>query len=129
MPSTRCFTPFEKGQIYGLHKHAYWPLQKIATALDTTKGAVSKVITRIEAEPRTPPRRGRPPVLTTRKRRRLIDRIRTDAQSRRLKLEHIAYLEAIDCQLITIRRALAREGYHRYIARSKPWLILEHKER
>ncbi|KYG39934.1 hypothetical protein M433DRAFT_9570 [Acidomyces richmondensis BFW] len=65
MPQRKPFTPFEQGVIYGLHKHANWPLQQIATKLNTTKGAISKLICRVEREPRTPPLRGRPPVLTT----------------------------------------------------------------
>ena len=129
MPSTRCFTPFEKGQICGLHKHAHWPLQQIATALDTTKGAISKVITRVEAEPRTPPRRGRPPLVTTRKRRRLVDKLTADAQTRRLRLDHLAYHAGLDFHIDTIRRALSKEGYKRYVATRKPWLTQEHKAR
>jgi transposase len=128
MPSTRCFTPFEKGQIYGLHKHAHWPLQRIATALDTTKGAVSKIIHRVESEPQTPTRKGRPPVITTRKRQRLVNRLSTDAQSRRLKLEHLAQLEGLNHHHKTIAKALDKEGYHRRIARRKPWLSQTHKE-
>ena len=97
--------------------------------MNTTKGAISKVITRIESEPRTPPRQGRYPVFTTRKRRRLIDRITTDAESRRLRLEHVPYLEGINCHLQTLREALHKEGYHRRIARAKPWLKPEHIQR
>ena len=126
MPHTRCFTPFEKGLIYGLHKHAHWPLQRIATAVNSSKGVISRVIARIEAEPHTPQRVGRPPIITTRKRQRLIDKLATDAQSRRLRLDYLAHFEGIPGHLNTIRTALAKEGYYRRIARAKPWLTPKH---
>jgi transposase len=129
MPATKCFTPFEKGQIYGLYKHAHWPLKQIAAALDSTKGAISKVITRLEAEPRTPPRKGRPPAVTTRKRQRLVKRLTADAHSRRLRLDILAYQEGLEHCTATIRQALLKEGYKRRVARKKPWLTQAHKDK
>lgn len=106
------FTPFEQGVIYGLYKHANWPLQQIATKLNTTKGTISTVITRLEREPKTPPRRGRPPVLTTRKRRRLINRLTADAYYRRLRIDQIAQLEDFHYDIRTLRKALQRKAIH-----------------
>ncbi len=128
MPPTRkIFSPFEQGQIYGLHKHAHWPLQRIADALETTKSTVSRIIIRTERLPQTPPRRGRPPAVTTRKRRRLVNRLVSDANYRRLRLNQIAALEGLQFHAQTIAKALAKEGYSRYIARKKPLLTEAHK--
>lgn len=121
------FTPFEQGVIYGLYKHANWPLQQIATKLNTTKGTISTVITRLEREPKTPPRRGRPPVLTTRKRRRLINRLTADAYHRRLRIDQIAQLKDFHYDIRTLRKALQKEGYSRRIAYKKLLLTEAHK--
>lgn len=127
MPQRKPFTPFEQGVIYGLHKHANWPLQQIATKLNTTKGAISKLICRVEREPRTPPLRGRPPVLTTRKRQRLVNRLTIDAFHRRLRIDQIGQLEGFNFCIRTLRRALQKEGYSRRPAQRKPFLTERHK--
>lgn len=110
-PRRKPFSDFEKGQIWSLYKHAHWPLQRIADIFSTTKGPISNAISRLERELRTPPRRGRPPVITTRKRKRLVNRLTANAASRRLRIDQLAYLEDMRFHIQTLRKALQKEGY------------------
>lgn len=119
---------FDKGGVWALHKHAHWPLQRIATAIGCSKSTISRIINRIEREPKTPVRQGRPRVITTRKRQRLVNRLTTDAQSRRLSLQQLARLEGLTHDLKTIRKALDLEGYRRYAATKKPFLTQAQKD-
>lgn len=89
MPQIKPFTSFEKGVIYGLQKHANWSLQQIATQLNTTKGAVSKLICRIERDPRTPPPQGMPLELTIRKFQYLVNQLIINIFYRRLRISKI----------------------------------------
>ncbi|KXL43869.1 MAG: hypothetical protein FE78DRAFT_33160 [Acidomyces sp. 'richmondensis'] len=53
------FTPFDQGRIYGLHEAGY-SQREIAERLNTDKATIGRVLKRLERDPRTPPRRGRP---------------------------------------------------------------------
>ena len=117
-------TSYQRGQIVALHRYAHWPIRQISDALLISKASVYRVTLQSEhGEPSTPPRpTGRRPVCTTRKRRRLVDRLTSDAYHRRLKLNDIAILEGLDFNIRTLRKAAAKEGYSRRIARQKPLL-------
>jgi transposase len=125
----RWLSSFEKGQIVALYRHAHWPIQQISSTLNIPKTSVYRVTLQSEyGDPQTPPRpKGRRPVCTTRKRRRLIDRLSTDAFHRRLRLDQIAFLEGFRYDIRTIQKALWIEGYRRRRARKKPWLTEAHK--
>jgi len=121
------FTPFDQGRIYGLYEAGY-SQREIAEKLNTDKGTIGRVLKRLERDPRTPPRRGRPTVLSTSKRQRLVDRLTLDASHRRLRIEQIAHLEGLDnYDIKTIRRALLKEGYSRHPAQRKPLLTERNK--
>jgi len=121
------FTPFDQGRIYGLHEAGY-SQREIAERLNTDKGTIGRVLKRLERDPRTPPRRGKPTVLSTSKHQRLVDRLTLDAFYRRLRIEQIAHLEGLDNHDIkTIRKALLKEGYSRHPAQRKPLLSERNK--
>jgi len=123
-------TSFQKGQIVALHRHARWSIQRISEALSISKSSVYRVTLQSEhSDPSTPVRpRGRRPVCTTRKRRRLVNCLTSDASYRRLRLDHIAHLCGLDFDIRTLRKAVLKEGYTRRIARQKPLLTEAQKE-
>jgi transposase len=121
---------YQRGQIVALYRFAHWPIQRISDTLQISKTTVYRIATKSEyEEPRTPPRpKGRPPVCTTRKRRRLVDRLQLSTENRRLPLNQLAHLEDLHFDIRTLRKALQREGYSRRIARAKPLLNEIQKE-
>lgn len=122
---------YKRGQIVALYRFAHWSQQQIADTLKISRTSVRRIIHQSEyEEPRTPPRpKGRPAVYTTRKRIRLVDRLRLSAENRRLPLDQLASLEDLHYDIRTLRKALEKEGYTRRIARAKPLLTKIQKER
>ena len=129
MPAATWLTSYQKGQIVALHRYAHWSIDHISNTLSILKSSVYRICLQSEhGDPITPPRpKGRKAVCSTRKRRRLIDRLSTDSFHRRLRLDQISDLEGFDFCTRTLIIALAKEGYHRRIARKKPWLTDAHK--
>jgi transposase len=121
---------YQRGQIVALYRFAHWPIQRISDTLQISKTTVYRIATKSEyEEPRTPPRpKGRPPVCTTRKRRRLVDRLQLSTENRRLPLNQLAHLKDLHFDIRTLRKALQREGYSRRIVRAKPLLNEIQKE-
>jgi transposase len=130
MPGQR-IDSYKRGQIVALHRFAHWSQHQIADTLQISRTTVRRIVHQSEhGEPRTPPRpKGRPPVCTTRKRSRLVDRLRLSTENRRLPLDQLARLEHLHYDIRTLRKALEKEGYSRRIARSKPLLTEKQKER
>ena len=130
MPGQR-IDSYKRGQIVALHRFAHWSQHQIAHTLQISRTTVRRIVHQSEhGEPRTPPRpKGRPPVCTTRKRSRLIDRLRLSTENRRLPLDQLARLKHLHYDIRTLRKALEKEGYSRRIARSKPLLTEKQKER
>lgn len=122
---------YQRGQIVALYRYAHWPIQRISDTLRIFKTTVHRIATQSETtEPTTPPRpRERRPVCTTRKRQRLVNRLRLSTENRRLPLDRLANLEDLHYDIRTLRRALRQEGYSRRIARAKPLLTEAHKLR
>ncbi|KAF8434899.1 hypothetical protein BGX38DRAFT_152224 [Terfezia claveryi] len=75
----------------------------------------------------SPTRKGRPPKLVQQQHQRLIEIATSSALHRHICL--IAELSGITASENTIRKAFEAEGYHRCIARIKPWLSDQAKQR
>lgn len=67
-------------------------------------------------------RSGRPKMLTSPQRKRLIEWATLDSSSRRLSLTEIARQAGIQDSSKLLQRTFAQEGYHRRVARQKPFL-------
>ena len=80
--------------------------------------------------PSTPQRKsrmGRPHLLGAAERKKLITLATASASNRRKPLTEIALLAGIQASSQTLQRSFAHEGYHRRIARKKPFLPPKNK--
>ena len=114
-------------EILTLFHRAKWNKTKIAKELNIAHSTVRLAIKRGICTPTKPT--GRPPILTTRKRRRLVNRATLDAYHRRLTYEEIADIEGISACRRTLTKAFEKEQYHRRKAAEKPLLTPKHMER
>ena len=108
-------------KIRALKHLAHWPYRQISAAT----GVALTTVYRIAHPPVTPPHknmRGRHNILRTPHREKLISLATASAENRRkpyLEIAHMAGLTACDC---TLRRTMSSAGYHRRVARKKPFL-------
>jgi len=116
-----------RSKIRALRNHAEWTFRRIAQEVGV---AVSTVFS-ICSAPATPRKTkvGRPKILTTPIRKRLVDFATASQKNRRLPYTEVAELAGVSADLRTLRTAFAAEGYHRRIARSRPFLSLKAKEK
>jgi len=110
-----------------LRNHAQWTFHRIAQEVEV---AVSTVFS-ICSAPATPRKTkvGRPKVLTTPIRKRLVDFATASQKNRRLPHREVAELAGVSADLRTLRTAFAAEGYHPTIDRSQLFLSLKAKEK
>lgn len=92
-PRGQRLTERERTQILTLYTIAKWNLRQIARELRIARSTVQLCVRSGLCTPKRPP--GRKPILTTKKRRRLVHRATLDAFHRRLPYEEIAELEDI----------------------------------
>ena len=113
-------------KIRALKHFAHWPYQQISAAT----GVALSTVYRIAHPPVTSPyknTRGRHSILRTPHREKLISLATASAENRRkpfLEITQMAGLTACDR---TLRRTMSSAGYHRRVARKKPFL--SHKTR
>lgn len=102
-------------------RYAGWTFQQIA---DDQALAVSTVygICNSPATPQREGRCGRPLILDTPTRRQLVFAATATAESRRKPWSDVAEEIGIRVSAKTLRAAFAKEGYHRRVARKKPFL-------
>ena len=124
-PSGRRLTERERAQILALYSIAKWNRARIARELKIAHSTVRSAIRRGFCTPPPKPS-GRPPILTTRKRRRLVQRATLDAFHRRLSYEEIAKIEGINVCRRSLFTAFEKEKYHRRAAQEKPLLTEAH---
>lgn len=108
-------------KIRALKHYAHWPYRQIATAT----GVALSTVYRIAHPPLTPIRsrlRGRHSILRTTQRERLIVLATSSAENRRKSYTEIAQMAGITACSRTLRRTISSAGYHRRIARKKPYL-------
>ena len=116
---TRC-------QIHALRFHAKWELKDIGALFDLSLSTVSDICNN-PATPRKIPGPG--PLLRSPQRQALIACATASALNRRRPSLEIASLTGIHAITRTLRKAFHLEGYHRRIARIKPFLNQAAKNR
>ena len=133
-PATRCITPERTlissslhSKVRGLRNHAAWTFRRIAEEIGI---AVSTVFTICQA-PATPHKvkPGRPRILTSPIRKRLINFATASQKNRRLPLREVAELAGVKASSNVLRTAFATEGYHRRVAQTRPFLSIKAKEK
>ena len=114
-----------RSKIRSLRMFALWPFRRIA---ETVQLPVSTVYS-ICAQPSTPQQQriGRPSALSSEDKDRLVAHATASQQNRRKSLILIAQELNITVNERTLRRFFANQGYHRRIAREKPFLTINNK--
>ena len=115
----------ERTEILTLYHRAKWNQSQIARQLRLARTTVRLCITEGNYTPRKP--QGRPPMLTVRRRMKLIKRATQDGYHRRLSYQSIAALEGIQACRRTLTRAFIQAGYNRRVAKKKPLLTDKHQ--
>lgn len=108
-------------KIRALKHYANWSYRQIATAT----GVALSTVYRIAHPPLTPIHsrlRGRHSTLRTPQREKLITLATSSAENRRKSYTEIAQMAGITACNRTLRRTMSSAGYHRRIARKKPYL-------
>jgi transposase len=110
-------------EILTLHNYAGWSHTHISSTLSIPRSTVRRTI----AIPETPKKpQGRPPILNTPIRKRLIQRATIDGYHRKLAYLEIAALEEISACKRTLQKAFEKERYFRRVATEKPLLTEKH---
>jgi len=124
-PSRVAITASLRAKIRALREHAAWPFRRIAHEI----GVATSTVFSICSSPTTPQKQkpGRPKLLTTPIRKRLVDFATASQANRRLPLTEVAERAGVKASLETLRNAFSAEGYHRRIARSRPFLSTKTK--
>jgi len=107
--------------VRALRHIAGWPYRKIALAVGLSLGTVHRTAQQKQHQ-KEKKVRGRPWMLRPELRQDLIDIVTQSAENRRKPLTEIAYMAGIQASSKTLRRSLALDGYHRRVARKKPFL-------
>ena len=126
-PDRVSITSSLRSKIRGLRTHASWSFRRIAREVGV---AVSTVFSICKA-PSTPTKvkPGRPKILSTPIRKRLIEIATSSQQNRRLPYSEVAALAGITAGPHQLRAAFASEGYHRRVARARPYLSQDIKDK
>ena len=126
-PFPTVITASLRSKIRGLRDHAEWTFRHIAQEVGVALSTVYSIC-KAPATPRKV-KPGRPKILTAPIRKRLVDFATASQRNRRLPFTEVAELAGITADMRTLRIAFATEGYHRRIARSRPFLSLKSKEK
>ena len=111
----------------GLRTHTAWTFPLIAEEI----GIVASTVFSICQAPTTPHKvkPGRPRILTTPIGKRLVDFATSSQKNRRLPLREVAELAGVNASTDVLHTAFATEGYHRRVARVRPFLTPQAKEK
>ncbi|KAF1941714.1 hypothetical protein EJ02DRAFT_303447, partial [Clathrospora elynae] len=102
-----------------------WSYTQISSTLSIPRSTIRLTI----SQPETPKKpQGRPPILDTPMRKRLIQRATIDGYHRRLCYLQVAELEGIQACQRTLAKAFEKERYFRRIATEKPLLTEQHQK-
>ena len=119
-----------RSMVRGLRIHAGWSYGQLKDTFQVPLGTLHRII----HSSNTPERhlylsRGRPITLSPEVRHHLIDTSIANAHNRRLPLTQIADLAAVSIGAWAVKRIFAGHGYHRRVARVKPFLSLATKNK
>jgi transposase len=113
----------ERARIHALRYTAGWPCTQISRELQIPY----ETVRRCTHEPITPTKpRGRPSLLNTPLRQRLISHATSSHEQRLKPWTEIARELDINVDYRTLRKAFYQEGYHRRPATEKPLLTKKH---
>ena len=112
-----------RSMIRGLRIHAGWSYTLLKNTFQVPLGTLHRII----HSSNTPERhlylrRGRPITLSPEVQHQLIDTATANAHNRRLPLTQIADLAGVSIGARALKRVFAGHGYHRRVARVKPFL-------
>jgi len=113
-------------KIRALRHIAQWSYRGIAQKTRISLSTVYRIAHPISTPVRHKVGR-RPAILTLQLRKRLVNLATATATNRRKPLTEIAYMAGVQANNKTLRCAFAEEGYHRRVARKKPFLKPQHK--
>ena len=116
----------ERGMALGLRSATRLPLREIANFINIPKSTIHDINKRGTGINK--PRTGRPPKLSSRDIRQIIRYIRTNKSTRRTTLTRLKQIFHLKVHENTIRNALTQAGYHRRIARRRPYLNTHDRE-
>ena len=114
-----------RSKIRALHTFAQWTFRHIATTVELPVSTVFAIC----AQPNTPTqhRTGRPCRLSLEEKSQLVAHATASQENRRKSLFTIAEELGVRVNERTLRRFFASQGYHRRIARVKPFLTAKSK--
>jgi transposase len=123
MAPYRRLTHSERARIHTLRYTTGWPCTRISRELQIPY----ETVRRCTHEPITPTKpRGRPPLLNTPLRQRLISHATSSHEQRLKPWAEIAHELGINVDQRTLTKAFHQEGYYRRVATEKPLLTPKH---
>ena len=123
LPYTDAYTGKQRTTIKALKRHTSLTVKDIAAKLDLPYSTVWDITN----EPMTPQRqRGRPPIVDTPLRCRIVNYVTASAEGRRADYTEVKAALGLPISISTIRRILDKEGFRRRMALSKPFLTSGH---
>ena len=114
-----------RSKIRSLRTIALWPFRRIAASVDLPLSTVFSICAQSGSPHQIPT--GRPPCLSPENKRLLLAQATLSAENRRKSLHTIAEELDIHVHERTLRRFFADSGYHRHIARVKPFVTPKQK--
>jgi hypothetical protein len=116
-----------RSKIRTLRNITLWPFRKIGTELGVPLSTVYKICKEPSDTPPPHTRTGRPKILTKLISKKLIDYATATQENRRKPFAQLAEELSITINERSLRQAFAKEGYHRRVARMKPFLSINAK--
>ena len=113
-------------KIRALRHIAQWTYRHIAEKTGISLSTVYRIAHPVSTPVPSQVRRC-PIMLTPHLRSKLVNLATSTAANRRKPLAEIAFMAGIQANNRTLRRSFAEEGYHRRVARKKPFLKPQHK--
>jgi len=125
LTTRREISPTLRSKIRALKQLAGWTYRHISEATGVALTTVFRTCQPLVPH-KGPSTRGRKQILGSKERKLLISVATEYAENRRKPLTEIAYLAGVSASEKTLRSSLACEGYHRRVARVKPYLKPAH---
>ena len=117
---------------YALRVHAGWTIRRIARTLHIPNTTIHRLTYKARQGTfkfKADKRSGRPKIITPPLRQKLVTIVTACSHNRRLPFASLANLVGIRVSRDTIRQALQEDGFNRRVARQKPFLTDQAKQR